>query len=610
MSSNILYIPILLPLGVGVLALLLPGKVKWIRETFALIVSGVVLAATFWIFSGKAKPISKSLLEIGRFNLRFDLVSDTLSAVILMFVAGFCFLICLYSLTHMRDSKHKKGFYAFLLFALGGSSGVLLADHLLLLLIFWEVVSASLYFLINTGEHDTRAGSTKTFVTLGGVDGCLLLGMGFLWLVSKSFIISDIQVPVDGWLPGLAFILMMIAAITKAGSMPFSSWVPAASKNAPAPVMALLPASIDKLLGIFLLVKLSTSIFVLGSGFGLMLMIIGAITIIAAVMIAVVQHDLRQLLSYHAVSQVGYMILGIGTLTPIGIAGGIFHMINNSLYKSCLFLCCGAVEKKTGTSDLGKLGGLARAMPATFTACIIAALAISGVPPFNGFVSKWMVYQGVLDTGTRYSFIFLVIAMFGSALTLASFVKVIYAVFLGIPTEHTKTIRKDAGISVTIPLGILALLCILFGVYYRLTLDHLVFPGVAGVAILNGIWNSTLASGLLLVGIVLGLILHLIGRFGSSIRVVGAFTGGEVLDEKSGRVNATHFYNTVKSMPGLRSFFRAQEQGNLDPYIWLGKIGLGFTGLLKRVHSGLLPWYLSWILLGTVSLLIVFQFLL
>lgn len=610
MKSNMLLIVVLLPLAVGVLALLIPKAVKWVREILAVLTTAAVFAGSLWVFFRGAPDISIALLQIGQFSLSFDLVLTRLASFILLFVAGFSFLVSFYSLSHMSKSPGAKPFHAFLLIALSGSAGVVLAGHFILLLIFWEIVTAALYFLINSGGPGARAGATKTFAMLGGVDGCLLLGIGLLWFITKTPVIGAMVVPVTGWAATLAFILMMVAAITKAGSLPFASWLPAASKESPAPVMALLPASIDKLLGIYLLVKITTSVFTIGNGMGLMLMIIGGVTIIAAVLVAVVQHDLKQLLSYHAISQVGYMILGIGTLTPIGLVGGLFHMVNNSLYKGLLFLCGGAVEKKTGTTDLGELGGLARAMPITFISCLIGALAISGVPPLNGFVSKWMVYQGVLDTGTSYSFVFLIIAMFGSALTLASFVKVIYSMFLGTKTPRTVEVKRDASVVVTIPLIVLAATCVVFGVYYKLPLTKLIFPAIGMEPVVTGIWNSTLATGLLLIGMVLGFVLFFLGRYRKSVRVVGAFTGGEALDEKTGRVSATHFYDTVRTMPGLRWAYRLQENGKLDPHNWIGGLGLRFTGVLKRVHSGVLPWYLSWILVGTVALMLLLWLLL
>jgi formate hydrogenlyase subunit 3/multisubunit Na+/H+ antiporter MnhD subunit len=114
---------------------------------------------------------------------------------------------------------------------------------------------------------------------------------------------------------------------------------------------------------------------------------------------ALMQHDYKRLLGYHAVSQVGYMVLGFGIGTAIGFAAGLFHMINHAIYKSGLFLAAGAIERQTGKSDIGDLGGLSKVMPVTFAAAIIFAMSISGVPPFNGFASKWMIYQGIIDFG-------------------------------------------------------------------------------------------------------------------------------------------------------------------------------------------------------------------
>ena len=161
------------------------------------------------------------------------------------------------------------------------------------------------------------------------------------------------------------------------------------------------------------------------------------ITIITAVMMALVQHNYKRLLGFHAVSQVGYMILGFGMGSVIGVAAGLFHMINNALYKSGLFLSAGCVEYRTGKEDIDDLGGLSKAMPVTFIASLIFAMSISGVPPFNGFASKWMIYQGIIDFGTGAGFanklwmIWLGLAVLGSALTLASFIKFIGGIFLG-----------------------------------------------------------------------------------------------------------------------------------------------------------------------------------
>ena len=148
-------------------------------------------------------------------------------------------------------------------------------------------------------------------------------------------------------------------------------------------------------------------------------MTIGTLTIVLAVAMALIQKDMKRLLSYHAISQVGYMVLGIGTALPIGIMGGLFHMLNHVIYKSCLFMTAGSVEKQTGTTDLRKIGGLGRKMPLTMVCFIISALAISGVPPLNGFFSKELVFDAALES----NMVFYLGALLGAFMTAISFLK-------------------------------------------------------------------------------------------------------------------------------------------------------------------------------------------
>ncbi len=268
------------------------------------------------------------------------------------------------------------------------------------------------------GGQNAFKTAIKAFIIVGISDLCMMIGIGLTGHLAGTMTISQISLQA-GSLGSLAFILMMIGAISKAGCMPFHSWIPDAAVDSPLPFMAFLPASLEKLLGIYFLARISLDMFKLdkGSWLSTLLMIVGSATILLAVMMALVQKDYKRLLSYHAISQVGYMILGIGTCLPIGIIGGLFHMINNALYKSCLFLTGGSVEKQAGTTELGKLGGLGIKMPVTFFCFAIAAASISGVPPFNGFFSKEFVYDAALNRGP----IFYLAAILGTFLPLLHF---------------------------------------------------------------------------------------------------------------------------------------------------------------------------------------------
>ncbi|MHC4062789.1 MAG: NADH-quinone oxidoreductase subunit 5 family protein, partial [Planctomycetota bacterium] len=530
------------------------------------------------------------------------LVARPLGSFMLVFAMAFALLITLYSLKSMAGARNANMFYGALLMTVGGSAGILLSNHLIFLLIFWEIVTASLYLLIATGGKNSNFAATKSFAMIGASDAAFLLGILMVAVTSGTFMISQISLLATDPVTIIAFLLLMTAAITKAGALPLHTWLPTSGEYAPTSVMALLPAAIDKLLGIYLLVIVVKELFVLEPGvLSAILALIGAATIIIAVMIAMVQHNLKKLLSYHAVSQVGYMILGIATMTPVGIAGGVFHMLNNAIYKCCLFLCGGAAEQAAGTPELERLGGLGKKMPITFVTCLIAALSISGIPPLNGFVSKWMIYQGTIKMGAEQTGwaaglwpIWLVAAMFGSALTLASFVKLVHSIFLSRLPSDLKDV-KEVSPAMTTPMIILAALCVFFGIFYHVPLRLFIYPALGidpGTTVIFGTWASGLATILLAVGIVLGLIILLVGAIKKTARVVPTWTCGEVQDNDDMIVPGTHFYKTVSSMGGLKQLYSGQEKGWFDLYD------------LRWLHCGILPVYLTWVTLGLLIVLL------
>ncbi|MHC4130957.1 MAG: NADH-quinone oxidoreductase subunit 5 family protein [Planctomycetota bacterium] len=553
------------------------------------------------------------VIQINNFNLDLVLNAKALGSFILLFASLFGLLITIYSFKSGAGENSPNIFYGSILLTIGGSAGILLSDHLLFLLIFWEIVTASLYLLITTGGPKSNFAATKSFALIGASDAALMLGVAMMWVLSGTFLISEMSIATSSAVPIIAFLLLMIAAVTKAGAMPLHTWLPTSGEFAPPSVMALLPAAIDKLLGIYLLVIIVTTIFELNSTLlSIILALIGSATIIIAVMIAMVQHNLKKLLSYHAISQVGYMVLGIATMNPIGIAGGVFHMLNHSIYKCCLFLCGGAVEKATGTPELDKLGGLGKKMPITFITCLIAALSISGIPPFNGFVSKWMVYQGVIQMGAENKIggaglwpIWLTCAIFGSALTLASFVKLIHSLFLSrLPSDLKQT--KEVSTLMWLPMVILAALCIIFGVYYTFPLTGFIYPGLEMFEPQNmSLWQSGLATVLLVVGILLALIIMFIARTAKNTRTVSTWICGEVQDNDDIIIPGTHFYKTVSSMGGLKQLYKGQEKGHFDVYDQSAKCGFGLTRYLRWLHCGILPVYLTWVTLGLLIILFI-----
>ncbi len=590
------------------------------------------LALGVWL-ALRARAALPTELNFGSFPLweqlgaEFTFRVTPLTGLINTLCLLFGFSVVLYSISYGRG-KGTPGprFYAFALWAVAGASIALVTRNLLVFLFAWEVVTLMLYLLIGTGGEKARAGAAKSFAVLGFSDVALILGIALLfarggWQMLNIDYLQDAtamggRIVVTNWADVGLFILFLITALAKAGAFPLHTWIPAAAEGAPSPVMALLPASLDKLLGIVLLVRVSYGFFAISEGLKILLMIIGVVTILGAVMMALVQHELKKLLSFHAVSQVGYMVLGIGTGVPVGIVGGVFHMVNHSIYKSLLFLGGGAVETRTGELELDNLGGLAKAMPLTMGAFLIGAFAISGVPPLNGFVSKWMVYQGVIQGGGSLMPVLLAGAVLGSGLTLASFVKAAHSVFLGGPSPAMADRDvHEASWNMLFPMGLLGFLCIFLGLGGGYAAGAILRAlsaefGVETVSVAAartissplGFWGPLEATGLILLGLGLGLVFYALGRT-MRIRRVRSFLAGEVDTPAPTHVSGTEFYLTVKELPILRGLYGDAEREAFDVYRIAGMLGGLVVAGLRKLHTGVLEVYVTWVVVGTAAVL-------
>jgi len=619
MGESLLLYCIALPAVLGLACYLLPKRLGRVAAMIGL--PGAV--ATFLLACElpglKGTSYTLEWLSVGGLDIGISMRVGALSGFAALFIGLFGLLVACFSVPYMWEHRFQARYWAFTLWALAGALGATLADHLIFFLISWEVVTLMLYLLVNLGQEPAAKVAAKTFVLLGFADAALLLGIVFLWKLSGTMRISGFPrlgaAETGAGLGLAAFLLMFVGAIAKAGALPFHTWIPASAEAAPIPVMAFLPASLDKLLGIALLARVALQFFTMTEGLSLVLMIVGAATVISAVMMAMVQHDLRKLLSFHAVSQVGYMVLGVGTGMLVGVLGGLFHMLNHAIYKCCLFLVAGSVRRRAGTTELERLGGLARAMPATFFAAAVAALAISGVPPLNGFASKWMVYQGVLETHSNLAPLLLIAAVFGSALTLASFVKVLHSVFFGRPSDDVAAAHPaPTPLLMAAPMVFLALLCVAFGVFVSWPIGQWIAPSVrevaAGLPMAKepvsygiGVWESSSATVLLLVGLALGFVFYLIGHVGKA-RVARSFVGGELLGTDDVRVPGTGFYETVRGLPLLRGAFRDAEEEAFDVYYLGGRYGSTLVHNLQGLHTGVLAVYVAWCVIGLAIVLL------
>jgi formate hydrogenlyase subunit 3/multisubunit Na+/H+ antiporter MnhD subunit len=575
MSIEMLWVLILLPAAAGLLVLAMRRAQGRIGESLTVLATLVNLGLAINAF-GKTLEWSTPW---GTFVFALRLYH--FSSFILLAAAGFSAAVALYSWHFMANRPHKNIFHGLMLISTSMVNGAVLANHLIVMLFFWEGLLITLFGMIAVGSKQAFKTATKAFIIAGVTDLCMMFGIAMTGWKAGSLTISQIHLPLDT-VGCIAMILLVIGAISKAGSMPFHSWIPNAATDAPLPFMAFLPASLEKLLGIYFLSRISLDMFDLkpSSWMSPLLMTVGVITILLAVAMALIQKDYKRLLSYHAISQVGYMILGIGTAVPAGIIGGIFHMINHAMYKSGLFLTAGSVEKQTGTTDLHNLGGLGKRMPVTFACFFITAASISGVPPFNGFFSKELVYDGAMER----NIIFYAGALLGSFLTAASFLKLGHAAYFGKGRSQNEKVT-EAPVAMLVPMLVIAGMCILFGLWNALPLHGLIQP-ILGEKLEGHDYAGWKVSPLL---------------FGMTILVLAAAVVNHLWGAKrsgSGLGAVDHIHHA----PGLSEVYDRAERGAFDPYNW----GVAFVNVFSKIAWGLdrfVDWLISRLIPGLGGLL-------
>lgn len=547
--TNILLIPLILPLISSLLILFISEKTKYLKEILSTLVSIVSFIASFFIlnFVLESDNMLYQINWLGDFAT-INFRADQLSAFLLFSISMFSMLISLYSAS-VKNKGSSTIFYFLLLLTQSFASAAVISDNLISLLFFWEsmVVLLYVYIYISGKTNEIRKTAIKTFLINGISDIAMMIGIIIVGYISNSYSMSYIssnKIILAGW-GTIGYILLLIGSLTKAGAFPFHTWIPDAALNSNAAFMAYIPAAIDKLLGIYFLARITLYLYQINTTMQIILMTIASLTIIIAVMMAFIQKDYKKLLSYHAVSQTGYMILGISTLNPVGIAGGLFHMINHASYKSCLFMTAGAVELRTRTNDISALGGLFKRMPITAISFIISALAISGVAPLNGFFSKELVYKGTLMSGKT---IFFYAAEIGSILTLASFLKLGHSVFFGKIPENLKN-TKEAPVSMLIPMMVLSAICIAFGFGAYLPVSKLISPSLMALGYISDELYGFHPDNLFLISIVVII-----------IAVSNHILGVEIAK------NPSHASDHIQNAPILKQLYNMAGKGYFDLY--------------------------------------------
>ncbi len=411
-------------------------------------------------------------LSFGGIPLDFGVTVDPLSCMMLMVVTVVGTLIQIYSIGYMRDDARFSRFFAYMSLFMGSMLGLLLSDNFVMLYIFWEGVGLCSYLLISfwfERPAAARAGM-KAFITTRIGDTGLLIGILLLFFTTKTLYFRDLgNLGInDAMLTAIA-LLIFCGAVGKSAQFPLHVWLPDAMEG-PTPVSALIHAATMVAAGVYLVAR-TYGLFLSHHSSLIWVAYIGAITALMAATIATVNTDIKRILAYSTVSQLGLMMLALGAG---GYNGGTFHLMTHAFFKALLFLCAGSVIHAVHTQDIFKMGGLLGKMKATGWTLIIGALAIAGVPPLSGFWSKDEMLSEILAEGHPVLF---GIAVATSLLTAFYMFRLVFVVLFGKPRSELHAHESPA--VMTVPLGILAVFSILAGFFRPVEFD----PLMAGVSI-------------------------------------------------------------------------------------------------------------------------------
>lgn len=482
--------------------------VPWLGRRSERLRDGWVMGVSVLAFLG-AVALAAEVLAAGRQAAgvpllagRLEFVADPLGALFALFSAFVWFCATLYSLAYMKTQQRRDRYHAVSLVVLGAMLGVVLAADLVTLFLFFEALGLVAFLLVvHTGTPESyRAGIQYFWMTvLGGV--ALLAGVMLVYAIGGGTLLP-------GMLPaaehrGAAAALLVLGFGVKAGMVPVHFWLPNAHPVAPSPASALLSGVMIKA-GAYGIFRSLSAVFAPTPGtdyadaawafsaqFGLVVTWIGIVTMAVGVVLALGQSNAKRMLAYHSISQMGFILAGLGAGAfllgegAMGTAGGLMHAVNHALFKASLFLGVGAVAFRAGSLDMYALGGLWRRMPLTFALMLVAAAGITGLPLFNGFVSKSMIHHALVAAHAGSGLASLKVAegifLLTAAGTAASFIKLISLVFLGRCKLAQPDAVREAPAAMLLAMALLALPVIMLGWRPEWLLEGMVAPGLLAV---------------------------------------------------------------------------------------------------------------------------------
>ncbi len=463
-------LPILIPLLTAIGILLARQLPRTRRDlslggAIALLIAAIELLVLVW-------NEGVQVMQVGGWSAPFGitLVADLFSGVMVLLAALMGLGVVVYGLTGTSERSEYFGYSALLHMLLTGVNGAFLTGDLFNLYVWFELLLIASFVLLALGGRRDQLEGTLKYVAINLFGSMLfLVAVGILYGVAGTLNMADLAGQLDRLSPGLVTTLAMLFLVAfgiKAGAFPFFFWLPASYHTAPAALLALFAGLMTKV-GVYALVRVFTLLFTQETGYThTLLLIIAGFTMVTGVLGAVAQTEIRKLLSFHIISQIGYLLMGLGLYSVDALAGVVYFMVHVILAKSALFLVGGIIYKLRGTYDLKKLGGLNIVYPGLALIFLIPALSLAGIPPLSGFWAKFALVQAGLAGG---QYLIVGVSLGVSILTLFSMTKIWAEAFwkdpLGEadPPRPISLIPYQAGPSLLLPVGALVIILLAMG---------------------------------------------------------------------------------------------------------------------------------------------------
>ncbi|MDR1195940.1 MAG: hypothetical protein LBL00_05635 [Endomicrobium sp.] len=576
---------IIIPILCAAVLFFVPEKYRKYKEIFFITAVVFNLWAICFYF---AKEIF-TYAAWAAFDFSFSIIMSKFAEFLLIISAVFALLTSIFTVSNMKDNPRGTLFNTGMLLAVSFVNGAVITDSLIFLLIFIEALAVPFVMMILSSSNDNKKLAVKAFTITAVADLFLMMGIGFVYALTKTMNISEISLTLTGLLPITAFICIIIGAAGKLGVMPFHSWMPEAAQKAPVTFMVFMATAAEKVLGIYIMYT-ALKIFGVESGSCVTYVLMGivAVSALLSALLSNSQKSFKKMLAYTSVSQGSFMMIAMLTALPVAVAGAVLHLLAHTIYKSCLFFGAGIIEDSKVESVSCKKN------PYIFMCFILAIASFIGVPYFAAFYSKEMIYEGALHLGVVWHIIMVLVTFFCSGAVLNWFGKIFF---------NNDDEFFEYPITSMIPTVTAALLCLLFGIYADIP-KTIIQSGISFQEHTNFLLIIVSVSALAVV-----LLNFIIGykKYNNGLGFIKPLVSSLKIDKLNESENADP-YNMAMNI----YYYFADASFSFDKALnWVYDIAfvksvLFCSKVLQKVHNGSLSRYIFWALCGLAVIILFF----